>query len=96
VKGLNKERFNPIVVLPNHGPLNKEIQKLKIQIIVTPVLNIHRRMFTVKGILSFPFLLLKSIKTLNRELGNLEIDLIHSNTAVVCLGAFYAKRSFFL
>jgi len=48
VKGLDRKLYNPIVVLPNYGPLNAELDKLDIKTIVTPVINIHRRMFTLK------------------------------------------------
>lgn len=93
VKGLNKKLFNPIVVLPNYGPLNIELDRLQIKTIVTPVINIHRRMFTLKQIIKLPFHVFKSLKKIKYELNNITIDIVHSNTAVVCLGAIYAKRN---
>ncbi len=93
VRGLDKKLFNPIVVLPNYGPLNKELEKLRIKTIVTPVINIHRRMFTIKKMMKLPFHVFKSLKKLKSELNNITIDIVHSNTTVVCLGAIYAKRN---
>jgi len=92
VKELDKNFFNPIVVLPNHGLLNGEFENLQIKTIVTPIINIYKGMFTIKKIVKLPFQIIKSIKKINNELNDLKIDIVHSNTVVVCLGVIYAKR----
>jgi len=91
VKGLDKKLFSPIVVIPRNGPLTKELEKLQIKTIITPVINIHRRMFTIKSIVRLPLHIIKSMRVLNKELNDLKIDIIHSNTLVVFLGVIYAK-----
>ena len=61
VKGLNKNLYHPVVVLPSKGPLYDALFQLDIQLIVTPVLNIHKKMFTIKSLLGLPYHLVKSI-----------------------------------
>lgn len=91
VVNLNKDLFMPIVVLPKIGPLLKELQKNNILVIVTPVLNIHKKMFNFKELFLFPIQLVKSILKLNGELKSYKIDFIQSNTVVVTLGFIYAR-----
>lgn len=50
VTGLNKEKFLPIVVLPNSGPLKELLEKNKIKVIEAPVLKLYRGIFTPKNI----------------------------------------------
>ena len=68
VKNLNGNLFSPIVVLPRKGLLYDELIKSNIRVIITPVLNIHKKMFNFKGLFGFPFFLIKSILKLNKEL----------------------------
>lgn len=91
VQNLNKKLFTPIVVIPKKGPLLFELNKSNIKVIVTPVLNIHKKMFNIKEILLFPFHLIKSIFKLNKSLKGVNIDIVQSNTVVVILGFVYAK-----
>lgn len=91
VQKLDKKLFVPIIVLPRKGPLLIELQKNNIKVIITPVLNIHRRMFNFKQLFLFPIHLIKSIFKLNKELKDIKIDIIQTNTVVVTLGFLYAK-----
>ncbi|MEE9406939.1 MAG: glycosyltransferase family 4 protein [Polaribacter sp.] len=91
VQKLNKNLFSPIVVLPREGLLSVELKKLNIKVIITPVLNIHKKMFNFKELISFPFNFLKSIFKLNKELKGVKIDIVQSNTVVVILGFVYAR-----
>lgn len=91
VNGLNKKTYNPIVVIPNKGPLFFELQKKNIKTIIAPVLNIHKNMFTLKELFKLPYFLIKSIRILNKELKGIPVDIIQSNTTVVLLGAIYSK-----
>ena len=91
VKNLNNKLFTPIVVIPRKGPLLNELKKNNIKTIITPVINIHKRMFNFKELFLLPFNLIKSIFKLNKELEDFNIDFIQSNTVVVTLGFIYAK-----
>ena len=91
VNKLNKNFFRPIVVLPRKGPLLDELKKQNIKIIITPVINIHKRMFNLKELFFLPFNLIKSIHKLHKELKGIKIDIVQSNTVVVTLGFVYAR-----
>lgn len=91
VQKLNKNFFTPIIVLPKKGPLVDELKKNNIKVIITPVLNIHKKMFNFKELFLFPIHLIKSIFKLNKELKEVKIDIVQSNTVVVTLGFIYAK-----
>lgn len=91
IKKLDKKLFTPIVVIPRKGLLLDELEKHNIKVIVTPVLNIHKKMFNLKELLGLPFKLVKSIIKLNKELKGIKIDIIQSNTVVVTLGFIYSR-----
>lgn len=83
--------FNIIVVIPEDGPLKKALQRHKIEVIISPVAKVSRKMFSIWNILLMPFWVLNSIWKLYKEIGKRKIDIIHSNTLAVLLGAFYSK-----
>ncbi len=87
-----KANFKAIVILPNDGPLKKLLEKNNIQVIVFPVLKVSRDFFNFKNIASIPFKIISKTKALNKVLNTTKVDLVHSNTLAVLLGAFYAKR----
>jgi len=91
VVGLDKNYFTPIVVIPSRGRLLVELKKHQIKTIITPVLNIHKKMFNIKSLVLLPYQLFKSIKTLNKALKHQKIDVIQTNTVVVMLGFIYAR-----
>lgn len=92
VAGIKQKGFNPIVVLPFKGPLTDELKRNGIEIIEAPVLKISRKMFSVGNLLSMPFQVLSAFKTINKQLNGRKVDLVHSNTLAVLIGALYAKR----
>lgn len=84
--------FNVIVVLPNNGPLKDLLENNNIKVIISSVIKVSRKMFTIKNILLLPFHIISSIKRLKKALNNTQVDVIHSNTLAVLVGAFYSKR----
>lgn len=91
VIGMSEKGHKVIVVIPEEGPLTAEFKDSKIEYIVNPVLKLSRDMFSPKKLFLFIYHFFTSIKTVRRKTKNLNIDLIHSNTLAVLLGAFYAK-----
>lgn len=87
-----KDDFYPIVVLPIEGPLTDELKKINIEVIINPVIKVSRQLFTNFQILKLPFLIYSSIRSLKKKLGNRKIDIVHSNTLAVFLGAFYSRK----
>ncbi|WP_047549312.1 glycosyltransferase family 4 protein [Psychroserpens sp. Hel_I_66] len=93
VKGISaKQKFNPIIVLPNDGPLKDLLESHNIRVIIFPVIKVSRSMFKPLALIKLPFTILRTTKGLNKILKNESIDLIHSNTLAVLLGGFYARR----
>ncbi|PQJ80413.1 glycosyltransferase family 4 protein [Polaribacter porphyrae] len=87
-----KEEMKPIVIIPENGPLVEELKKIDIEYFISPVVKISRQLFTISGILKLPFHIFKSVRNLKKVLGNHKIDIIHSNTLAVFLGAFYSRK----
>lgn len=87
-----KDIANPIVVVPEKGPLTEELNKINIPVFIIPVIKVSRQLFTSFDLFKLPFQILKAIRILKNTLGNTKIDLIHSNTIAVFLGAFYSKK----
>lgn len=88
----NTSNFNPVVVLPSEGPLSIILNKENIRVIVAPVVKVSRKMFKLKNLFFLPIVVLKAVKNLEKELKGEKVDLVHSNTLAVLLGAFYSKR----
>ena len=84
--------FNAIVVIPNDGPLKDLLEKNNIRVIVFPVIKVARSFFKFKNIITLPFVIANATKKLKKVLENENIDIVHSNTLAVLLGAFFAKR----
>lgn len=82
---------NPIVVLPEEGPLTEELKRLNIEFFILPVIKVSRQLFTIFGMITMPFQIYKSLRILKKKLENRQIDIVHSNTLAVFLGAFYSK-----
>ena len=91
VEGLAGSRYNPIVLLPSDGPLKRELEHANIETHVLPVTKISRATFSLKGILTLPFELIRSVKAINKLLDGRKIHLVHSNTVAVLSGAIWAR-----
>ncbi|MDA3905858.1 MAG: glycosyltransferase family 4 protein [Bacteroidales bacterium] len=91
VKELPKHNIRPIVVLPEEGILVLLLCEAKIDLIISPVIKLSRTMFSFKNLVKLPFQFFSSLYKLNKKLTKESIDLVHSNTLAVFLGAFYAK-----
>lgn len=91
MQGLDRSRYNPVVVLPGEGPLKEALLEENVQVITTSVIKLHRRMFTPGYLISMPFEILKSIRHIKKELAGTKINIVQSNTLAVLLGIFLAK-----
>lgn len=88
VKNINKEYFEPYVVLPSDGPLLEKFEKLNIKSFISPIERWIRYSFDKP-------LKDTSIESRVQNVINIikdnPIDLVHSNTSVVLEGAIAAK-----
>lgn len=89
VANLDKNKFFPIVILPNEGPLKIELEKENVKVIIAPVLKLYRKMFTPSNLLKFSKDYFKGIKTIKSIRKEYKIDFIYSNTLAVLLGFFF-------
>jgi glycosyltransferase involved in cell wall biosynthesis len=89
VANLDKNKFFPIVILPNEGPLKIELEKENVKVIIAPVLKLYRKMFTPSNLFKFTKDYFKGIKTIKSIRKEYKIDYIYSNTLAVLLGFFF-------
>ena len=92
IRGIDRSKYKPIVVLPGEGPLKEALTSESIQVIVTPVIKLHRKMFKPGYMASLPFEIIKSLKHIKKEIVGTKVDIVQSNTLAVLLGVFLAQR----
>lgn len=92
VSGLNSKRFHPIVVLPEHGILEKRLKENNIETYVIPYPILRRKYFNVCGIWQYVSTYYSSSKQIEKLVKNKNISLIHVNTAAVLEGIYLKKK----
>lgn len=92
VCNLNKEKFKPIVVLPDKGPLMDILEESGIETKIIEYPIIRRQYFNFKGIFNYIFNYFKSVKEICKFAKEQEIDLIHNNTMAVLEGILVSKK----
>lgn len=95
VRGLDRRRFQPVVVLPTdvvaNGPLTQALRASGIETHGIAMAVLRRRFYTPLGILRFLARLVMSTARLARLIREESIDLVHSHTSAVLAGAFAAR-----
>ncbi|MFM7102821.1 MAG: glycosyltransferase [Verrucomicrobiota bacterium] len=87
LQGLDRTRFTPCVLLPEHGPLEELLARCRVETILFPRLStITRGVFHSWQIVPFLAGLPVSIWSLRRILVERGIDLVHTNTGVMLSG----------
>ncbi len=92
VSGLNPDHFHPIVVLPEHGILEKKLKENNVETYVIPYPILRRKYFNVKGILQYVSTYYSSSKKIKEIVEEKRINLIHVNTAAVLEGIYLKKQ----
>jgi glycosyltransferase involved in cell wall biosynthesis len=85
VKELNKEKFNPIVLLKSFGPLCDELEKVGATVHIEPSISTvpyNRPLFKLNSIKQIIATLI-SIKKVKRWIKETEADIIHINTMMM-------------
>jgi glycosyltransferase involved in cell wall biosynthesis len=91
---LDRERFTPLVVLPEEGPLRGLLEQAGAEVVIYPKLAvISRHLARSPRLLLFPFRLLSSGRFLRRLIRRRGIDLVHTNSAVIPAGALAARQA---
>jgi glycosyltransferase involved in cell wall biosynthesis len=89
LQGLDRGRFEALVVLPEDGPLKTSIEKLGIRIVVDPSLAIISRYTSWVIVICWRFPI--SVRRLFRLMRRENIDLVHTNTGVIISPGLAAK-----
>lgn len=93
ISHLPRERYEPIVILPNEGPLKYELAKLNAACFIIPTTIIRRNAIKGSGAIKHLFLFLPNIIRLTRFIRRHHINLVHTNASVIVDGAFAARLS---
>lgn len=92
LKGLDKTKYEPIVVLPSEGPLVSELKanNIEVHIIEYPILR--RQYFNPKGLKEYLSSYFGSCKEIMMCVKSRRIDIVHVNTIAVLEGIYIAKK----
>ena len=91
VEGLDRKRFQPIVLLPCEGPLTDALRAGEIAVHVVPLIKIGRATLSFSGMVRLPLDIWRSMRAMNMALNGTSVALVHSNTLAVLSGAIWAK-----
>jgi glycosyltransferase involved in cell wall biosynthesis len=89
--GLDPQRFRPIVVLPNDGPLVAHLENAGVETHIMPLARVMRSTMTVGGMTRLSCDIPRSVRALEKHFKHTPIDVVHSNTVAVLAGAFFAR-----
>lgn len=90
VVGLDRNKFNPIVLLPCDGPLLAELREAGIRCHIVPMVRVSRATLSFSGLLGLPRSAWGSARAINKAVKTEQIHLVHSNTLAVLSGAIWA------
>lgn len=93
IRHINRERFCPVVILPNEGPLKKALELENIEVYIAPVIKLHRKMFTPKNMVSLLKQIKQAFRIVNKINENYNFEIVYSNTLAVLLGYLFAKKN---
>ena len=88
LKGLDKERYEPIVVVPSQGPLRQRLSEMGIKTLVSPVMiwmplkQMPFLRFMAKYYILLPWRILKIAHLIRKE----KVDLVFSNELLLLEG----------
>jgi glycosyltransferase involved in cell wall biosynthesis len=85
--GLDRSRFEPIVVLPETGELADGLDARGIEVLIRPLSILRRGLLHPRGLASLGAALARDAATLARIIRRRRAALVHSNTSVVFGGA---------
>ena len=92
IKGLDKEKWNPIVALPDHGELETKFREIGIKTIITPMVNITTDVQKYwQQYERFSSTLRMRVEKVVDIITQEQVDLVFSNTICIFEGALAAK-----
>jgi glycosyltransferase involved in cell wall biosynthesis len=91
-EGVNKLGGQAVVMLPDTGPLTRELEQRGIEFHALPMLKVTRARFSFKGMLELAREMRVALPAYDAVLRGRKVDLVHSNTIAVLGGALWARR----
>lgn len=91
IKSLDKDKFNPLVILPADGPLRQELERVPCRVRISKLGVLRRKYYNLLGFISRVYHISIAIIKLLFIIKKEEIDMIYSNTSAVITGAFVAR-----
>ncbi len=91
--GLDRSRYEPLVVLPHEGPLAAGLRQAGIEVLATPLGVLRRGEAGPRGLARLAAAGAQSAAALARLIRRRRVTLVHSNTSVVLSGAAAAAAA---
>lgn len=88
VENIDRDKFVPLVILPEDGPLVSKIQAAGVQVRVLPYPILRRKFFNIRGIVDYVFSYVKFSQKLRKIVNKENVDLVHVNTTAVLEGVW--------
>lgn len=88
LKSLDREIYQPIVIIPTKGPLAESLNKIGVKTVILPLawwISLKDHPFFRKGNM------VKNIERIKQIIDLYKIDIVHTNTSVVIEGAIASK-----
>ncbi|MDN6491717.1 MAG: glycosyltransferase family 1 protein, partial [Leuconostoc sp.] len=89
VTNIDKTKFTPFVVLPEHGKLEQALLEEHINVSVIPYPIMRRSFFSPYGVIRYVYQFLLSSRKLARFAREKKVKLIHVNTIAVLEGVYF-------
>ena len=87
---VKQQRFHPVVVLPENGPLLNLLQESGVEVHIGNVGKISRDIFSPRGVLRLVKAVSTGVSDINRIVGQRDVAIVHSNTLAVLTGAVWS------
>lgn len=83
-------RFKPVVVLPNSGPLFDALKNAGVEVHICAVAKISRSVMTPTGLFKLAWQTLIAVRGLDKVVAGRNVAVVHSNTLAVLSGSVWA------
>ncbi len=93
IDNIDKTKYEPIVVLPNNGPLVDKIRNINVECRIIEYPIARRKYFTPIGVFKYFKEYFKSCKQLKQIILDENISIVHNNTIAVLEGAYLRKKT---
>lgn len=92
ISNLDRTKYTSTVLLPFDGPLKRELEKNDIQVIISPILKLYRKMFSIKGVFNFFTEYRDGLRLIEELHKKTPFDLVYSHTLASLIGIVFARK----